>query len=176
MSNESSTLSQDAAFDLLSNARRRLALKYLLEQDTPVGIDELAAHVAAVENDTEAEQLDEKQRKRTYVSLYQTHIPKLAKAGVVEYDPDERTVKLNGYPRKITSYLSLEEPSDEWPRYFLGVSIGGLVVHVLSMLFVPAFSAAVGTVIILLFTVLSLVYYRSSRRRFRPVVSRGAEQ
>ncbi|MUV86264.1 hypothetical protein GJ631_06675 [Natronomonas sp. CBA1123] len=176
MSNDSSTLSQDAAFDLLSNARRRLALKYLLEQDTPVGIDELAAHVAAVENDTEIEQLDEKQRKRTYVSLYQTHIPKLAKAGVVEYDPDERTVALNGKLPTITSYLSSGDPSDEWPRYFLGVSIGGLVVHVLSVLLAPQFSAAVGMVIILLFTVLSLVYYRSSRRHIRPVVSRGAEQ
>jgi len=176
MSNDSSTLSQDAAFDLLSNARRRLALKYLLEQDTPVGIDELAAHVAAVENDTEIEQLDEKQRKRTYVSLYQTHIPKLAKAGVVEYDSDERTVALNGKLPTITSYLSSGDSSDEWPRYFLGVSISGLVVHVLSVLLAPQFSAAVGMVIILLFTVLSLVYYRSSRRHIRPVVSRGAEQ
>jgi hypothetical protein len=176
MSNDSSTLTQDAAFDLLSNARRRLALKYLLEQDTPVGIDELATHVAAVENDTEAEQLDDKQRKRTYVSLYQTHIPKLAQAGVVEYDSDERTVELNGNLRTITAYLSSEEPGEEWPRYFLGVSVAGLLVHVLAVLLAPEFSVVVGTAIILLFTVLSLVYYRSSRRRTGSLLSRGAEQ
>ena len=51
MSNNSSTLSQDTAFDLLSNARRRLALQYLQEANGPVSIGELATNVAAMEND-----------------------------------------------------------------------------------------------------------------------------
>lgn len=164
MSNNSSTLSQDTAFDLLSNARRRLALQYLQEANGPVSIGELATQVAAMENDIPVEEVDSQQRKRTYVSLYQTHVPKLAKAGAVEYDAEEGIVELDGDARMITSYLSPSRPDENWPRYYLLVSIVGLAGY-LAALFVEALnSLLVGVVVILLFLVMSGLHYWSVRR------------
>lgn len=163
MSNNSSTLSQDTAFDLLSNARRRLALQYLQEATGPVSIGELATHVAAMENDIPVDDVDSQQRKRTYVSLYQTHVPKLAKAGAVDYDSEEGIVELNGDARMITSYLSPSQPDEDWPRYYLALSAVGLVGY-LAALFVEAVdSLLVGIVVILLFVVVSVLHYWSAR-------------
>lgn len=164
MSNNSSTLSQDTAFDLLSNARRRLALQYLQEASGPVSIGELATNVAAMENDIPVEEVDSQQRKRTYVSLYQTHVPKLAKAGAVDYDSEEGIVELNGDARMITSYLSPAQPEEDWPKYYLALSAIGLAGY-LAALFVQAVdSLLVGIVVILLFVVVSVLHYWSARR------------
>lgn len=164
MSNKSSTLSQDTAFDLLSNARRRLALQYLQEERGPVSIGELATQVAAMENDIPAEEVDSQQRKRTYVSLYQTHIPKLAKAGAVDYDSEEGVVELDGDARMITSYLSPSQTGDTWPRYYLGASILGLIGYGLAILFPVMSVVLVGLAVILLFVALSITHILFTRR------------
>lgn len=163
MSNNSSTLSQDTAFDLLSNARRRLALQYLQEASGPVSIGELATHVAAMENDIPVDDVDSQQRKRTYVSLYQTHVPKLAKAGAVDYDSEEGIVELNGDARMITSYLSPSQPDQDWPRYYLALSAIGLLGYVAALFVDAVDSLLVGIVVILLFVVVSALHYWSAR-------------
>lgn len=163
MSNNSSTLSQDTAFDLLSNARRRLALQYLQEASGPVSIGELATHVAAMENDIPVDDVDSQQRKRTYVSLYQTHVPKLAKAGAVDYDSEEGIVELNGDARMITSYLSPSQPDEDWPRYYLALSAIGLLGYVAALFVEAVDSLLVGIVVILLFVVVSALHYWSAR-------------
>jgi DNA-binding transcriptional ArsR family regulator len=84
-------LSRDVLFDLLRNRRRRLVMRYLGEHDR-AEIGELAEHVAAVENGTDPETLSSSERKRVYVSLYQSHLPKLAEAEVVDYDKERGTV------------------------------------------------------------------------------------
>ena len=164
MSNNSSTLSQDTAFDLLSNARRRLALQYLQEASGPVSIGELATNVAAMENDIPVDDVDSQQRKRTYVSLYQTHVPKLAKAGAVDYDSEEGIVELNGDARMITSYLSPSQAGGDWPRYYLALSAVGLVGYVAAMFVQAVDSLLVGIVVILLFVAVSVLHYWSARR------------
>lgn len=164
MSNNSSTLSQDTAFDLLSNARRRLALQYLQETGGPVSIGELATQVAAMENDIPVEEVASQQRKRTYVSLYQTHVPKLAKAGAVEYDSDEGVVELDGDARMITSYLSPSRMDENWPRYYLLLSAAGLGGYLLALAVESLSSLLVGGVVIVLFVAVSLLHYWSTRR------------
>lgn len=164
MSN-SSTLSQDTAFDLLSNERRRLALQYLQERDEPVSIGELATQVAAMENDIPVEEVDAQQRKRTYVSLYQTHVPKLAKANAVEYDSDEGIVALTPETRMVTSYLSPRGMDEPWPWFYLGLSIVGLPVYVLSMLYDPLNHSLVGLVVIVLFAAVSTAHFWYARGR-----------
>lgn len=164
MSNNSSTLSQDTAFDLLSNARRRLALQYLQEASGPVSIGELATNVAAMENDIPVEEVDSQQRKRTYVSLYQTHVPKLAKAGAVDYDSEEGIVELNGDARMITSYLSPAQPDEDWPKYYLALSAIGLAGYLAAQFVQAVDSLLVGIVVILLFVVVSVLHYWSARR------------
>ncbi|MGZ0745696.1 DUF7344 domain-containing protein [Haloparvum sp. AD34] len=85
-------LSEETKFDLLSNRRRRLVIRYLNEVESATTLDDLAASVAAAENDTSTAALSSDQRKRVYVSLYQAHLPKLADVGVVEYDRESGTV------------------------------------------------------------------------------------
>jgi len=72
MGTSESALSQDVVFDILSSSRRRYVLYRLREAEGPVELTELAEQVAAWENDTETDQITEQERKRVYVSLYQT--------------------------------------------------------------------------------------------------------
>lgn len=70
----------DDALKLLRSSRRRYAVD-VLPLDDEIDIGELATEIAEIEvggNPTS------KERKRVYVSLYQTHIPKLTKSGVLE--------------------------------------------------------------------------------------------
>lgn len=78
---------------VLQNERRRLALDHLREADGPLRTSELAEAVAATENETSPEQLDHRERKRVYISLYQVHLPTLDDAGVVVYDSDRGTIE-----------------------------------------------------------------------------------
>ncbi len=164
MSNNSSTLSQDTAFDLLSNARRRLALQYLQEETGPVSIGELATQVAAMENDIPVEEVDAQQRKRTYVSLYQTHVPKLAKAGAVDYDSEEGLVELDGDARMITSYLSPSQTGNSWARYYVVLSAIGLAGYLVAISFEVVNHLLVGILVILLFALVSVTHYWYARR------------
>lgn len=86
-------LGRDDTFALLSNPRRRLALRVLRAEGPTLTTGDLAEHVAAREHGIERAQLRSKQRKRVYISLYQNHLPQLADAGVIDYDPDRGTVR-----------------------------------------------------------------------------------
>lgn len=63
-------------------------------QDTPTTtLGELAERIAAEEADTTPDRLDSTDRKRVYISLYQSHLPALADAGVVSYDRNRGDVE-----------------------------------------------------------------------------------
>ena len=49
-----------------------------------------------------------KEFKKVYVSLYQTHIPVLVDAGVVEYDRDRKLVRLTSRAAPLFAYLDLD--------------------------------------------------------------------
>ena len=87
------SLDADAMFGLLSNERRRRLLKELDRRGTAT-LDEMARVVAAAEQGTSTEEVETNARKSVHVSLYQTHVPRLAEAGVVDYDSDAKTVSL----------------------------------------------------------------------------------
>lgn len=72
------TFCLDVAFDILSNERRREFFDLLAEDGTVT----LAAVADELSDGTR------KDRKRVYVSFYQAHLPKLADAGVVEWDDE----------------------------------------------------------------------------------------
>lgn len=163
--NDSGTLSQDTAFDLLSNARRRLVLSYLKEEGGPVSIGELATKIAAMENEIPAEELDSQQRKRTYVSLYQTHIPKLAKAGAIEYDTEAGEVDLAAGADVVTSYLEEPKTTCVWPRYYLALTAIGLPVYVVSFLLDGVSHVVIGSLILVVLAGLSATHFWRTRRR-----------
>lgn len=126
-------LSQDALFSLLSNPRRRFILQYLNRTGEPIKLQDLATEVAAWENETDPEALTDKQQKRLYVSLYQTHIPKLEEAGIVDYDGDTGQIRLTGRGDDLNKYLDADAPDDDdtrqWGRYYLLITAFGVVVY-----------------------------------------------
>jgi DNA-binding transcriptional ArsR family regulator len=124
------TLSRNLVFNILSSPRRRYVLYYLRKHGGEVELSELSSQIAAWENETEVENLTDQERKRVYVSLYQTHIPKLKEVGLIEYDKDSGVVTLTDRASEIDSYLTNEStPSIRWELYYFGLSVvSGLLI------------------------------------------------
>ena len=82
------TLDTTTLLDLLQNERRRHVIN-LLAQCEQLTITDAAEIVAAKQYGKAAADLDAQERKRVYISLYQTHGPKLAKHGLVVCDQEK---------------------------------------------------------------------------------------
>jgi DNA-binding transcriptional ArsR family regulator len=120
-------LTADAAFDLLSNARRRYVLCYVRERGE-ASVRELSRYTAAWENDVAPTAVSSSQRKRVYTALHQTHLPRLDEHGIVTYDPDRGTVTPQPRLDLLDEYL--QQPSNRepnWPRYYLGIGLAATV-------------------------------------------------
>lgn len=142
MSSGDEQLTQDVMFDVLSSTRRRQVL-HLLKQEGPMELTELAEHVAAMENDTTVEELTKQQRKRVYVSLYQTHVPRLEEAGLVSYDTDTNVVELQALASDVDRYLEGDD-GGRWQYVYLALAVIGTVLVALTYANVWVF-ADVGT-------------------------------
>ncbi len=160
-------LSQDTVFDLLSNSRRRFVLHYLKQAGEPVRLSELAAEIAAIENNVEVEALTSQQRKRTYVSLYQTHIPKLQDAGAVSYDAETGMVGLAAGAGEIGEYFSQQDTTRPWQYYYLALAGIGFVAYLLAGISGVAtmIQFAIGLAIFGLFAIVAALHYISVRQR-----------
>lgn len=124
-------LSRDRVFDILSSPRRRYVLYYLREYGGPVELTDLAEELAAWENDTTIAEISPQARKRVYVSLYQTHVPKLDEAGLIEYDPDSGELRLSDQGSVVDPYLGTQSEGRPWYIYYLALAITSLVVSVI---------------------------------------------
>ena len=177
MSTSDTELTQDDVFEILSSPRRRYLLYHLRQRKEPVELTELAEHVAAWENDVEPDELTTQERKRVYVSLYQTHVPKLDDAGIVEYDADSGLVTLTQRASRIDSYLE-EDETMQWQLFYVGLALLGGAVLALTLGGVWVFDALseglVAVVVVGLFGVLALVhlvYQRRMRQSVPPELS-----
>ncbi|WP_210424076.1 DUF7344 domain-containing protein [Halorussus ruber] len=149
-------LSRDLVFDVLKNRRRRYALHYLRRADDTVQLSELAEQVAAWENDIEVEAISAAERKRVYTALYQSHLPKLDDAGIVEYNQNRGIVKLSGAAEQLDVYLDLEaQPDIPWCNWYLGLAVAGLGLLTGAWLGLPPFSLVAD---VLLATVIVAAY------------------
>jgi hypothetical protein len=101
-------LDTDTLFELLQNQRRRDALRYLGANEGRTTLSDMAEHIAAKENDLPVGAINSKQRKRVYIGLYQCHLPKLADAGVVDFDKDRGTIELCDRAAQLYPYLDGE--------------------------------------------------------------------
>ncbi|MFT4921632.1 MAG: hypothetical protein ACI8XM_000836 [Haloarculaceae archaeon] len=139
----STKLDQDDVFDILSSPRRRNAISILHERDEPIELTDLAEEIAALESDTPVEEITAQQRKRVYVSLYQTHIPKLADADIVEYDPDTGLIEPGDGISIVNAFLAGPSDGIGWHKLYLLLSLGGGVLLVLTIFDVSVFSMLV---------------------------------
>lgn len=81
-------------FDILANPRRAHTVQYLslLTPGQPISAAHLATSIASVENAEHPSRVGDKSYESVYISLTQTHLPKLADHGLVAYDFEEKTV------------------------------------------------------------------------------------
>ena len=123
MDQNNTELTRDRIFDILSSPRRRYVLYFLRTEPNPIQLTDLAEHVAAWENDTTVEELSTQQRKRVYVSLYQTHLPKLAESGLVNYDEDSGDVSIAAKASEIDPLLGEQRAEPAWYIYYFGLAV-----------------------------------------------------
>lgn len=164
-------LSHAEVFNVLSNERRLLVLEYLERREGDrVRLAELVDYVAARETGVEStSDLDPAARKRVYTSLRQFHLPKLAEAGVVDYDGDN-AVALTDEGREVRNYVGLV-PKDElqWSGIYLAVGAvcGGLLLlsslEVSPLASLPPLALAAFTVAI--FGVCAVAHARTARTK-----------
>jgi DNA-binding transcriptional ArsR family regulator len=119
------TRSKDELFQILSNSRRRRIIYYLFEEGAELTLKRLAAKIAAVEAGVDESEITSEERQRVYISLYQTHLPKLEEANIVRYDEDERTVALTD--EVVAEGFFWMGDDDEastgpWLRYYVALS------------------------------------------------------
>lgn len=90
-------------FDVLSNERRRKALSYLVEHDASVDIDELVSQLAS-ETDIDSREAD---WSRLELMFHHAHLPKMADAGLVEYDQETASVEKTEMANEMARRLEL---------------------------------------------------------------------
>jgi len=141
-------LSKDVIFELLKNRRRREVLTYLLDCEGTVTLGELAEQIAAWENDTTVNQLNSDQRKRVYVALYQTHLPKMDDAGIIDYDQDRGLIELSDNADLLVMYLDTDtHKHDRWDRWYAALSVLGLTLLAAGFLGVPIIGSVSMTIL-----------------------------
>lgn len=92
MNSNTDTVPLDVALSMAANDQRRAILRYLLEADDDlVSIDDLVHEVAG--NGADSRQSAHSTPQQVQVSVQHTHLPKLAEAGIVEYDTRSDTVR-----------------------------------------------------------------------------------
>lgn len=117
---------RDDIFEMLSNERRRCVLYYLQRQPSPVGLGSVVEYVAAWQNDKPMEAVTPRERTCVYSALHQTHLPKLASVGLIEYDTDRSEVRLRDDAEYARLYLEYDPGSDiDWSSLYLGFSALG---------------------------------------------------
>ncbi len=99
--------SLDIMFEVLSSRRRRDALRYLLDTEGAVDIDELTAAVARL--GAGKEELTREQHRQYYATLYQLHLPKLDSAGLIKHDERKNRITVQDSARWAESFLALTE-------------------------------------------------------------------
>lgn len=168
-SEEMPTLSSDEIFHILQTNRRRDTIRYLLEEDGPVKMRDVAEYVAARENETTVAKLSSTERQRVYIPLYQSHLPKLDEEGVIEYNqprgivhPTEQLDTFEPYIKATEDGASsLESQASSGPtvkEYYataVAASASLLLASIAGVLTIPGL--VLGAIITALFALITLV-------------------
>jgi hypothetical protein len=124
----SDSLSQDTLFFILQNSRRRETIRCLQEMGGEAEFSDVVEAVAGREFDCEPHELEYDKRKTVYTSLYQTHLPKLQDAGIVEYDRRGGYVRLTDVAGELDEYL--DQPAGANGFQYVHVGLASLLLFV----------------------------------------------
>ncbi|WP_410767659.1 transcriptional regulator [Haloferax sp. DFSO60] len=151
-------LSKDELFRILSNSRRRQIIYFLHREGDKLSLKELAAMVAARENETSVADVTDEERQRVYISLYQTHLPKLEAADLVVYDDEARTVDLVVDVAREGFFWMQPEVQRPWYLYYGGIGLLGWILIIGLWLGLPGFVLLSWSVVAVLVSTLLLVF------------------
>lgn len=155
-------LSTDALFQILGNSRRRFIISHLYRADEPVDLKDLAALIAADEEETTLEAVTNEERQRVYVSLYQTHLPTLTESGLISYDENRRTLSLD---RRALETHCVEAAADTWLVGYAAVALAAALGGVAFSLGTSAGGGASSLLLVVSLVLGSLVVAQYVRRR-----------
>jgi len=131
-------LGEEEIHEILSNRRRKTTLELLKNQPGPVALRDLTDWVVRAES---GESPPRGLRQSVYNSLHQTHLPKLDRHGVVEYDAQRKVVSLRSKARRVDLYMEVLTPYGiTWSTYYrtLGVlSLVAIIADQLDVLLIP---------------------------------------
>lgn len=118
-------MTKDEVFEVLSSSRRRLILYHLHRRGGEAELRDLAGDTAEAEKEGD---IDDDVVKRFYISLYQTHVPRLKEVGLVQHDSDNNVVSLTDNIEEIEGVLGSEsEPERRWWTYYGVLALLGSV-------------------------------------------------
>ena len=124
-------ITKDEVFEVMSSSRRRLILYHLHRRGGRAELRELARDTAEAETEGK---VDDGVVKRFYISLYQTHVPKLEEVGLVRYDGDTKEVTLTERVEDVANVLNATESSGRrWPAYYGALAVLGGVIAVVQL-------------------------------------------
>lgn len=140
---------KDDTFHVLQNERRRKVIEFLTGIEGKIEMRDVAEQVAAWEHDTTTQALRSDERQRVYIALYQSHLPKLDKLGIINYNQSRGIVEPLPRVDELAGYLEQAESDDDsaadtdrnFALPYLGVSAVGAVFVALTLFNVPGFAA-----------------------------------
>ena len=133
-------LDEGTIHDVLRNDRRRLTIESLRDSDGIADVSDLAEAIAASESESDPPPTNK--RQSVYVSLHQTHLPKLDELDIVSYDPDDRTVELADRAAEVEIYMEVvPQYGLSWGEFYFGWGVLGLLTLLGVVSGVPVLSA-----------------------------------
>ena len=134
---DSTPVQIDQVFEILKNDRRRAVLRYMRTVDGEVRLGDLAEQIAAWECDKDVSQITSSERKRVYVGLYQSHLPKMADVDAISYNKPRGKIGPGKHMALFEEYLPTEtdDTTARWADYHQAVLFGSVAL-VLTLLVV----------------------------------------
>lgn len=83
----------DTVLDLCTDQHRRIVLAILTEERRSLTVDDLTETIVKYNHQASMSDVSEDVLDQVRLSLHHVHLPKLAQAGVVEYDPERHRVE-----------------------------------------------------------------------------------
>lgn len=110
---------------ILQNSRRRALLKVLKDLGGDASLREVVRRITNLEGSG----YDKGLSKSIHISMLQTHLPKLERAGIIKYDEYTNTVHLHELSGEFSYFLEVIENRDvPWSVYYLVLSTVGFTI------------------------------------------------
>jgi hypothetical protein len=159
-------LDETVVYEILSSDRRRHTINYLRASDEGVEVNDIAEYIA--EKETGESPPPKDARKTVYVSLHQTHLPKMDDLDIVNYDTDTKEVTLSDSFQDVAVYMEVVPGTEiSWSEYYLAIGLVGLATvfaHIAGAPVISTFGVEYWAVFYLLVVAVSALYQTFTRR------------